>query len=483
MILFNLILFNKSLYNCHENVQLSSCNLEQVCPYINIQYFTKNFLFNRLYRVLLSKKENFDTQSLLNESLMKDESSLIVSRNLWQKFINKYIQETIFLSSINPLSTYYISKLRSSGYSVYKNNDYKNFLYKFNKDIINGKINVIINTVDRLEDYSRVQRNNIYLKYTWLKVSGFRRFLSLSKQKKIINDYDSNIHKMFDFSVPLFVVVNSNKEIIISDSNNQSCCNKNIDNMYNLFAKLNKNNRDLRTGLLFVSPNDALEYKEYIESKYYNSTHPRYLEVVPINLKFYYKLMYTVNKDIEFRLIPDLKEVSNLLYKYKKYKHIFFDRNQKYGVNSFQGQPLYFIKSSYIKRQFSNKIVKLDYAYNFKQDNINYNCKVGFFNYNTLIGAWEKFKRENRDYRLPSIPHVYVSNFEAFIQKINQEKNSSETIFVPSLRTYNFIKYYSNLSLYNSYKLKSFISNKSLYLKTLCFRIFWSLTSRQPTNW
>nr|ARW60572.1 hypothetical protein [Polysiphonia sp.] len=483
MILFNLILVYKLVQNYSENRQLCQWDLRREYLDVKSEYLNKNSSLNNANKILLSKNQILNDKVYSNLFISEIDNNKFINRDLWRKLINKYIQETLFLSSSNTLSTSYVSKLRASGISVYKGNEYKNFLYRFNKDLVNGKINVTINNLDYLSTSISTIQKNIYLKYKWSKFLNFKNLFSFMYKKDRSNTIKRDISHLFNFSIPLFVIVNNHKEIVLSESSDQLSKGRAIFNFCSHFIKQNSNTRALYTGLLFINPQDALEYKQYIQSKYSRSTHLTHIQVIPANIYLYYKLMTTLSENIEFRLIPDLKEISNLIYKYKKYKNISFTSKQKYSHNSFQGQPLYFIKPLYVKKKYSQYTMKVDYLYNFEHNGNYSKHNAGFLNYNTLIGAWKKFKEEYKDYNFPSIPEVSVSNFETFIQNESFKKNYTDTIFLPSLQAYNFVKGYINTSYQHKQQFKSFVLNKSLYLKTFCFRIFWSLTSRQPINW
>nr|YP_010850992.1 hypothetical protein Ycf80 [Aphanocladia stichidiosa]WGH13908.1 hypothetical protein Ycf80 [Aphanocladia stichidiosa] len=474
MILFNFIL----LYKLGQNHIKTQKFCQQEFKYDSRD--TTNEHSKLFFHNILISKTNFDNGEVSDNLLVKEiENKNLLVRNFWQKFINKYLQETIFLSPSNAISNNYILKLKTSGLSVYKNSEYKSFLYKFSKDLLSGKVNVITNNIDNFTTLIPIKKDNIYLKYKWLKSFNVKNFIFSNFKKDLNNIFRNSTLKLFNFSLPLFVVINDNQEIVVSESVDQLSKSRFFLNRFSYFINSNEQSKNLYVGLLFVNPQDAIEYKNYIKANCYNSTLSNNISVVPANMQLYYKLMMLRNRNIEFRLIPDLTEISHLISKYKKYKHISFNIKQKYSNNSFQGQPVYLIKPIYVKKKFSNYFKKLEYLYSFKKDQMNLKYEAAFLNYKTLIGAWKKFKQDNSDYNLPSTPDISVLNFETFIQ----EKNYSNIIFLPSLQTYNFIQKYSYISLEHTSGLKFWLLNKSVFLKTFVIRVFWSLTSRQPTNW
>nr|YP_010850596.1 hypothetical protein Ycf80 [Lophurella hookeriana]WGH13313.1 hypothetical protein Ycf80 [Lophurella hookeriana] len=478
MILFNFILLYKLGQNYIKTQEFCQQQFKRESR-DTINQHSKKF-FNKVF----ISKTNFDNIEVsYNLFARKIENKNLLFRNFWQKLINKYLQETIFLSPSNALSNNYILKLKISGLSVYKNNEYKNFLYKFSKDLLSGKVNVVTNDIYNSTTLIPVKKDDIYLKYKWLKLLNFKNFIFSNLKKDVGNIFRNSTSKLFNFSLPLFVIINDNQEIVVSESVDQLSKSRFFLNRFSYLINSNEQSKNLYVGLLFVNPQDATEYTNYIKANCYNSTLSSNINVVPANMQLYYKLMMLRTKNIEFRLIPDLTEISDCISKYKKYTNVSFNIKQKYSNNSFQGQPIYLIKPMYVKKKYSNYVKKLDYLYSFKKDQINVQYEAAFLNYKTLIGAWKKFKQNNSDYDLPSAPDVYVSNFEAFIQEKNYKKNYSNIIFLPSLQTYNFIQKYSYTSLAHTSGLKFWLLNKSVFLKTFVIRVFWSLTSRQPTNW
>nr|YP_010618857.1 hypothetical protein orf478 [Deltalsia parasitica]WAX02870.1 hypothetical protein orf478 [Deltalsia parasitica] len=478
MILFNFILFYKLGQNYIENNQFCHPQFKKEDRYVSNKYSKLNDFNSN--RILISKTYR-GNQQISNSLFSKEiENNKLLSRNFWQKLINRYLQETIFLSSANTVSSSYVLKLKASGLSVYNSTEYKDFLHKFSKELLDEKINVTTSDFNSLNNPVTVQKNNICLKYKWFKLLNFK---NLTINKDLFSIFVNQTSKLLNFSLPLFIVINNDKEIVVSESTAQLSKSRIRFDIYSYLIKLNKNHKNLYTCLLFINPQDAIEYRDHIKANFSSSTLSNNIQVVPANMQLYYKLIELNKNNIELRLIPDLTEISNLLCKYKKYNNVTFHKNQKYSYQSFQGQPIYLIESLSVKKKFSNNTKKMDYSYVVSKDKIGFKYQAAFFNYQTLMGAWKKFKQENFDYDLPDIPVVCVSNFESFIQEKNYKKNYSNIIFLPSLQTYDFIQEHPNISLKHQQELKYWLLNKSLYLKTLVCRVFWSLTSRQPTNW
>nr|YP_009394515.1 hypothetical protein [Vertebrata thuyoides]ARW63077.1 hypothetical protein [Vertebrata thuyoides] len=403
----------------------------------------------------------------------------VVYPNIWQRLVNTYLQETVFLSSSNKLTSNYISKLKTMGLSIYDSNQNRNFLYKFSRNLINGSIDVRSINYDNSNFHS-----NTHLKYVWLKRMNFNciKFVSLKQLlNSIFNKYSSF---SFNSSLPLFIIINNNNEIVMSESTNCIHNVKHLSNTYdNLFSKFltnASNDQSQYTCLLFVNYHDAMEYKNYISYKNVNSTRSLKMEVVPSSMYLYNKLKFFYSNKIDFRLIPDLEEVSNLVYRYSKYKNVLFNSNQKYGYNFFQGQPLYQINLNKIQHKFNPKIKNLELI---KSNNQYTNNNTFFLNYVTAINTWKRILKESSNANLPQSPYVVVSNLESFINDKQSKKSFHNIIFLPSVENYMFIKKYLTQSLQGEFKLRNWLYHKGFYVKTLCHRVLWSLTSRQPNNW
>nr|YP_009393892.1 hypothetical protein [Polysiphonia sertularioides]ARW62454.1 hypothetical protein [Polysiphonia sertularioides] len=392
----------------------------------------------------------------------------IVYRSLWQKFLNTYLQEKLFLSSSNDTSAKYINKLKTMGLSVYSTSQYRKFLHKFNKNLVQNSLKVTSkNSLDFTNNSSDIN-NNLYLEYNWLKI--FRPNLNNAFFPLLTRSVSLPTNN----SLPLFILVNDNNEVVMSESTNLLSSPRHLNNRF--FSIQSK--RCFYTCLVFINHADALEYRDYINYQNINSSRRLNVKIVPTNMSLYNKLISDGKGAVDFRLIPDLKEISNLLHTYSKYHNVSFSTNQYYGNNFFQGQPLYQIRLNKKVKKFSNN------SFCFLRKNKEYNySNVLFLNYDTAIHAWNKLLKDNPKFGLPKNPQISVSNLELFIYNKKTEVDFQYFMFLPSLENYKFIKKYLffNLSRYSN--ISYWIQHNSSYLKTVFYRVFWSLTSRQPSSW
>nr|YP_063677.1 conserved hypothetical plastid protein [Gracilaria tenuistipitata var. liui]AAT79752.1 conserved hypothetical plastid protein [Gracilaria tenuistipitata var. liui] len=418
--------------------------------------------------------------SAINQSL--------VIRPFIGKLINKYWQERIFLSVPNISSEKYINQLKLEGILIYKN-EQKKFLLDFSKALLSGRIETSLNSSILESD------SNSYISCIWKKGFNFsiptQFILSFFNQNNfVLNKQQVTFLKQLKHQpLPLFTVTNNSNQIVLADSTENIANNSNfLDKIhkwyYNKFL-FNDKKQAIYYGLFFMHPMDALEYIKHIKSHYEFSKEKHEFHLFSSYLSSYYKLTRTNLRNIQFRIIPDLQEISRLLYQYRYYPNLRFHRNQIYSKNSFRGQPLYIIEPFLAYRKIDNQKKLLVYSYNYRS-NSDHNIiqsEAVFTNYTTLIKAWHKFKQKHTDYEISSKPKVTVYNLEDFI-KDNEYKSKIEEkniLFIPSQASYQFIKNYQFVNKQN--KIKQIFSNKFLSFKILSQRIFWSLTSRQPINW
>nr|YP_010170932.1 hypothetical protein K8K75_pgp134 [Chondria tumulosa]QSD57073.1 hypothetical protein [Chondria tumulosa] len=477
MILFSFSLFNPVLDYCYKydlslNFRLTDTRNSSK-KFFNLIYLKYNKPFN-----LVALNKQFIVNQLNQKFFKTNQSKSIIKRNFWQKLINKYWQETIFISSSNSILENYSNKLKSSGFSVYEGNDYKHFLVQFSKDLLDRKICISSDNLNYNNISNLVTKKNFYVKYKWLKFYNPKILLLKFQSSRFDN---KNLYNLSDKSLPIFVLINSNKQLVLAESSDQLCTRQMFLKFYNKLTHRSLIAKKLYTGLFFVNPHDAMEYQNYINTRYSNSTRNIKVKIVATTLDFYFNTLITSKNQIEFRLVPDLKEINNFIYRYRKYKNLVFDSSQKHGYNYFQGQPIYVIKPIQLRVNKNSK--KLQYFFSFlKEENNNRKYSTVFLNYQTAFNAWQAYK-EVLNCNLPTSPNLYVSNLETFVQTSNYIKNQDRFIFLPSLESFNFTKKYLKNNLSNSNNVSQSLQKQCLFLKGLLYRALWSLTTRQPNIW
>ena len=468
MVLFNFSFYNPNSflshhYNLHAKLKLTR-SIHKVKRNYSLSYYGKS-------NCVLAIRSNSFASQLSSELSHRSTKPQVKKRNFWQMLINKYWQETIFISSSNSSLESYTNKLKSTGLSIYDGNDYKSFLVQFSRDLLDRKINL---SLMNGKVSGVLNRDNVYVKYKWLKSYHPNNFFVKYKSYKTPNN---KYTKAIDNSLPVFVLINKKKQLILAESSEQLSNRRIFIKAYHRITKKALSNKKLYVGLFFVNPEDALEYQNYLVSKYMKSTRSGEIKVVATTLSFYTKMLSKSTVVTEFRLIPDLQEVGNLVYKYRKYRNLRFDNLQRYGHNYFQGQPIYIIQPIQTNKQLHD--IKYMYLFeDIKKRTIKYNAI--FLNHNTAINAWQSYRKSLNYNSLPLVPKIRVSNLEAFIKTSDYMTNKDQFIFLPSVETFNFIKAYLHNSVTNTSTVWQILKDNTLNMKSLCYRALWSLTTRQP---
>jgi len=482
MSLFNLIFTRNLKENLYDNTNHTSISVVAFNYKVNRKHV--NHLISYSYQTASTKRESIhdihgDPKNLAVKKL--------VSRNFITYLFNKYWQETIFLSTFNISSNNYINQLTSDSLNTSKN-QYKKFLLSFNKALINGRI--------EFSDFTFDVNNNVSsVKYVWKK--GFnlaypKNFSLFRYGKKRNTGFPDKVQlslmKKLKYSgFPIFTIVNRFHQIVMAEPSDILLKNNNfLDTIfqwyYNNFI-WTKDIKPIYEGLLFINPEDASEYMRYIKYKYPNSSRQNFLNLFISRLDFYYKLVRIAPPKVQFRLIPDLQEVGELIYKYRYKKNIIFHNKQMYGKDYFQGQPIYLIQPVSVKNKQTKKIDSISYSYGLYSNNLKYKYETIFMNYDTALIAWKKFREELSDYNLPYVPQIIVYNLEDFLHTCEQNNqiDNKNFLFIPSQETYNFIKHKRNKK--SPFIISQILSSKILHIKLFTQRMFWSLTSRQPMYW
>lgn len=475
----------------HHSINLSSINF--ISSIVTKKYNYCNYIamvkIHDNMENLFKAKKNKDNSYKNITNLATQE---LVSRNFMIKLLNAYWQETIFVSRSNSLSNNYSNQLKSDGLAIYKN-QYKKYLSDFSKALSVGRIEVAFSHNDKNKQINNISNNEI--KYIWKK--GFnvffpRNLLNLLFEYNQMRVFNNKRLKLFNNLqlnfFPLFTVINNSSQMIISESSDELIYKKNLlDKLYQYCFynfSIHNNNQPIYQGLFFINPYDASEYKKHIEYKNKSINKHLNLNILPCNLSFYYQLFYKLSSKIQVYLIPDLKELGKLIHTYQYKNNISFHRKQKYSQYSFQGQPVYLIKSLMVKNKKTKQIELVEYSHSF---NKKLNSKINkyiFFNYDVALFAWQKFLKDNIHYNLPNKPSIIVYNLEDFINDNSHEYDRNlylkSCIFIPSKDSFNFLK--SNLFLKSQKTTYENFMDNITAIQAIINRVIWSLTSKQPVN-
>ncbi len=440
-----------------------------------------------------SQKSSYSNQQLLiaAESIYRFSKSYKYTPRLFRSLINKYWQQTIFLSISNPLSKEYISQINKQGLSSNMHLK-KKLLITFSNALMHGGIDSNIkytpNSISALPF--------TYIKYTWKKglniellnkvlftlTKSDHKYFPSNKQKDLIRKLKNN-------NIPLFVITNCFGQLIIAEPSGKILSPRSLPNsIFQWYLDRLPNlqyNQGIYESWFFVNPNDANEYRHYISSMYNRSSLIHNLSTTTSSIDFYYRLNRNTLSRMEFRLFPDLQEVGRLVKDSQFRKNIIFDKRQDYGKSYFQGQPIYFIEPIMCTKNNSLEKSLVNYYYNLEHNVNQKKYNVVFLSKETALKGWQYFRQQMQEYKLPVKPVLRVYNLEDFLKDMENSPQTEDILVIPSLESYEYIK---KQYIYQEEKtsLNMLIRNMNFYksmAQLWCHRIILSLTSRQPPSW
>nr|YP_010337718.1 hypothetical protein MW427_pgp123 [Sahlingia subintegra]UNJ17303.1 hypothetical protein [Sahlingia subintegra] len=321
-------------------------------------------------------------------------------------------------------------------------------------------------------------------------IPSFERWNILKKNRRTPNWFNAN-HRYLVNSLkftPTFVPVNSFYHPILSIPPGDYIINA-LDKIYYFIFdwfvwEADALSLPIKKGFVFLNPEDAGEYINSVKEKS-PRTARRYgpLQVFPVNLGLAYKWNRTSPPRLQFRFIPDVKEVGDLVYKYQYKKNITIHPSQIIKKDEFQGVPIYIIEP--INIQDEDKKIKIDL--NYKTSSKNKQKLMIFTSLDSLYKTWEKFCTRHSELQLPKEPTVQVYNLEDYLLDCetlltNQCKNFR---IVPSQDAYDFTMKNGHgnkipiTSYYYNYKLIPVVKRLKLWSRYF----FWSMTTSGRPDW
>ena len=447
----------------------------------NIRIRKKNI---SMLLVVDTRKTHNYAPNQINKNFYHRELSL---PNKIQSFLNTYCQRVIFFYPSNIHSEKYAKILRLLQ-NIYNNRQFEQlFFSELNKDLMSGKINSRLK--DRLDFAVQNQTSSVFdIKYVWRK-NFFLRILNklsntLFNKQQLISQNQVNKHTLSalkESKFPVFTLTNKFNQIIVSEPAEEILIGKGaFTTLYNWFLDifaLNSNIRIKYKSWFFVNPKDAIEFRHYIKNKYPASSREHGLNIVAVNLGMYYKLSRANHSRVEFRLIPDLNEVAQLITKYKYQKNLYFHPNQQYGQDYFKGQPIYILQLIDKTNADKDILKHMNYCYHIPQS---MQCKSVFTNYNLALKAKRRLNICGRNNSFNTVIKILVYNLEDVLNDINVSMTLEKQpfLFVPSKDSYDFIKYNGQEAFYVLKNISPYLFNIQLWIK----RIVYSLTTKRPTN-
>lgn len=377
-----------------------------------------------------------------------------ISRNLFTRLINNYCYQTIFLSVPNKESDKYIAKLNTLNI-VGSTISQKYFLSQFSKSLINNSIDSSLSN-----DLIQADKSSS-IRYLWKKSWFIPSSFSLNKGKKLLKPMRQQTKNEVNIkNLPLYVVTNHLNQMIISEP-------PEVSGGFSMYIKQKSIVVPSYQAWFFANYQDAEEYLQYIKKQYRISNSNNKLGIFICNLETFYRLVDKSTNLVQLRLIPDLHEVGQLVNKYSSYRHIVFNKNQKYGKDYFQGQPIYTINSKNYYYQMNKNTKKNKY-------------RPVFTNYETAISSYPKLVKKDPNLKSTKYPELIVYNLEDFLQQETYDlhKDQPPFLMIPSKNSYEYTKNKNNRQ--ERQVINQDIQVYLSYLKLWIKRVFWSLTSQQP---
>lgn len=445
MISLNLFFFKHKI-DC-----LSSFSIDAPCIANNVEKSSVSVGRNsRLVYIF----NNLDVLSDTRQNIAKKK---IIKQNIGRNFCKDLWGQDIFLSINSKLLKKYDAHLNSLSMNN-RQNMHKSLVSKFSKSLFNGSIQVsFLGEVKDLKDnFSSIQY--IWAKSVRSQVLKFSSIFYNGVNRQNIKNMQTALRTNINVNhLPLFTISNNLGQMIISEPPTDL----NISAYVEPYSSLLTWNGNMYHGFFFTNYEDAQEYMLYIE-RCYNLENSK-LRIFTCNFNTFYKIIDKFNRNICFRLVPDLKEVGELIKRYRYYRNVSFHKRQQYSKNYFQGQPLYIVKGgTYISSEQASQKYYL-----------------AFTNYNDAVRICNRLKNLQL-YSSASKLSLVVYNLENLIQdQLKLDNHSTYPLLViPSKTSYLFTKDHqlkNNQQLLYNYCLDT-ISFISLWSK----RILWSLTSRKP---
>nr|YP_009541595.1 hypothetical protein [Synarthrophyton chejuense]AYR05604.1 hypothetical protein [Synarthrophyton chejuense] len=394
---------------------------------------------------------NSDSSNIVLDNLANKN---FLSGNFFTRLVNSFWYQKIYLSIPNKSSYKYIAELNSL--DILKNKiGQKKFLSHFSKSLIDGSIQSSLS--QRINDNEK----NSSMIYIWKKYKiGFPLNLSNQMNESFKKNFKYLCNHSKVKSFPLFIVTNNLNQMVIAETPEES-------NYIYLNTQQKSVLKPYYQAWFFINFQDAEEYLNYISDQYNIPKKSNQLRLFICNLETFYKLSNQSIGSVQFRLVPDLNEVGRLVNIYSLSRNLTFNKNQKYGKDYFQGQPIYLLNQD----KFLYEAIK-------KGKNNPY--RPIFTNYETAVNAYMNLSNKDSDIKSFKLPNLIVYNLEDFLyEQVNKlDQSQIPFLLIPSKSSYEFTKNVQSQGMNNPIYNDIIISLS--YLKLWTKRILWSLTSKQP---
>nr|YP_009244738.1 hypothetical protein Ppul_148 [Pyropia pulchra]AMK96980.1 hypothetical protein Ppul_148 [Pyropia pulchra] len=389
--------------------------------------------------------------------------------------IKNSIREGVIISNIEDNNIF--ANSTNNWVKKHKDKNHHSLFYKkIFKALLNQKIRVVAEPI-KTPEIGKEHDILVSQKYVWGK--SWQPSIISSYLKNKNNNVVSNASKKFLIdqlsASPVFVIKNGFNEIILGHplSRIKRGGINNITYSFQNLLSQHKQAYPISTGLFFFHPDDAFEFKNFIKSVNPLAAQQMEINVEPVGLHFAYKMNRSISSDTKFTFIPDFKEVGDLLFKYRRDKHLIFHKDQRYGKNFFQGQPVYIIQPISLKDR-SGKINIIKFT------GLNDNREVLFTNLEAANKSWTNFIKNNSQLKSIKKPTLLVYNLESFLkdqEKLNKQ-DFQKFVVVTNKKAYVATKELIALPDSNNFfkHLKLNMKPKLFFMELWVRRLFSTLT-------
>nr|YP_007947747.1 hypothetical protein 450 [Neoporphyra haitanensis]AGG36996.1 hypothetical protein 450 [Neoporphyra haitanensis] len=389
--------------------------------------------------------------------------------------IKNSIREAVVISTIDDSNIFADST--NNWIKKHKDKNHHSLFYKkIFKALLHQKIKVV---TDSAKNSKIDKEKGLILSQKYILKNSWKPSIMSSYFENKKNNEVANVSKKFLIdqlsASPVFVVKNGFNEIILGHPAFRIKRGV-ISNYTHSFSNLLKQSQPtypISTGLFFFHPDDAFEFKNFIKSVNPLASEHMEINVEPVGLHFAYKMNRNVSSDTQFLFIPDFKEVGDLLFKYKKDKHLIFHKDQCHGKNFFQGQPIYIIQPTIFKDRSGN-LNTIQFT------GLNDNREVIFTSLEAANKSWTNFIKNNSQLKSIRKPTLLVYNLESFLkdqERLNKQ-DFQKFVVITNKKAYLATKELVAVPDSNSVlkHLKLNMKPKLFFIKLWVRRLFSTLT-------
>lgn len=281
--------------------------------------------------------------------------------------------------------------------------------------------------------------------------------------------------------VPVYVVVNNKSELIVAvprSNDDANIINWLSSKYYNWFV-WKEDEGPVSLGLFFMNKTDAETYLHEVCKKDPQGAEKSGLRVEIVGLDKFYQMNRTSAPGFQAKLIADLEEIGKLISDYKHNPIYQVHPKQQHSKNNFQGTPIYKVKTTFGKCKLTKKSKLIRYKISTSESK-----DYVFFRLKDVHSAWGKFKSDNINLDLPTVPQIEIYNLENYLLDLERsEPQKLDSIsFIPTQESYKIVQEYFK-STYNkdaiSFKkmCSKILSEKSKDFKNIYKGLVWLLTS------